>query len=96
MKTNGKRILAIILLLILLTPFIYTVIEMNHNCIDDDCLICESIFECETLIRHISDNLLYYGITILLIGISLISYHIIYTYITISDTPILRKVRMND
>lgn len=93
---KGKQILAIILLLMILMPFIYSVAEASHECMDGDCLICENLTECETLIRHISTILMSYGNMIIFIGIVFISAFIGYKYIHITITPILWKIRIND
>ena len=53
-KITGMLIAAI-LVLAMLCPFIFITVEANHDCVGKNCSICQQITACENLIQNLGN-----------------------------------------
>ena len=90
-----RRVIATVLLIMILIPFIYLLIEMNHNCIEDECNICTSITECETFLKKII-KVMIYSVSIMAIECLFLRNKKGYTFMFRHNTLVSDKVRLDN
>ena len=94
-----KRIIsgsiAFMVLVLLFLSSLFIAVEANHHCNDDDCQICECIHQCLNILHGVDDLLP--SQTTVLIPVLAILFIVSLSVCDIkTDTPISRKVRLND
>ena len=88
-------IIAAMMLFTVLFSYFYIASEVNHDCIGENCPICESIQICENTVKKIGSGL----ITIAVLLFSFVHVYFpkfIYNSDISFDTPISLKIRMNN
>ena len=96
-KLNRKLagIMAIMMLFVMLFSAIFIASHLDHDCTGDDCPICECICQCENLLHGSWDGSAFSAAGILPVVLITVSIFISYC-VTIFDTPVSEKVRMNN
>ncbi|MBR5712262.1 MAG: hypothetical protein IKX54_01570 [Lachnospiraceae bacterium] len=88
-------ILGILMLVVLLFSALYIAHEMDHDCEGEDCPVCSIIRQCESVIRRgcgAAPVQVWVAIP-MLIGLAAAA---LFVCVTASETPVARKVRMNN
>ncbi len=87
---NKKRIVALIMAVIFFSLMLlfsfYIAKEINHDCVGDNCPICQEISICENILRNISNDIAINGFVFIY---TYISYKIILLY-----NPIFSKITL--
>ncbi len=97
--TSYKKIILMAIVTLFLTVVIlsvyYTALEIHHECLSDECPICEQIQQCENTIRQIESGVITFVSLIipLLIFIHLFSQN---TFVILQNSLITKKVRLNN
>lgn len=93
---SRKRFLAVILAMVIILPFIYMAVEMDHDHDGNECHVCIAIAECETLIRHMGQGFLMAVMLLFMAYMAIMAVHDKYTHIYVGETLVSQKVRMDD
>ena len=94
-KRIAAGILAFLMLFAMLFPVFYIAAEANHHCSGEDCPVCACISQCEAVLHQMGDG-----------QVAQIAVFAVFTYLIVSaatfvaayesETPVSRKVRMNN
>ncbi len=94
-RRASAGVLGILLLTFLVFSAFYIAVEADHNCSGDDCLICSHIQLCSSLLRQFSEgSAVWYPMLNCII--SFLFFLLLSEHVSVSDSPVARKVRMND
>lgn len=97
-STTGRIVagmMGILLLAVMLCSVFYIAAEAGHNCEDGECPICAEIRQCENTVRR-GGNLLF-AQTAVIIPLILAAASVSLVYVILSsETPVSRKIRMNN
>ena len=98
-KTNRIRILAFIMaslmLFVIMLSSAYLAEHSDHECADEDCPICECIRLCESIIHSAGSDMVFTAAEFFLLVVLFLYFPIAISSFA-SDTPVTRKVRLND
>lgn len=90
-------IMALVMLVIMLFSTSFVVFHANHyhDCHHDDCPVCACVHQCENVIRGFGSSLLEISVAILPTLIFLFTISLCECSL-VRETPVSRKVRLND
>ena len=83
------------MLLVILLAGVFIVMEADHDCEGEDCPVCECLEQCQTAL-HQTGNTPVICITAYFSVLLLITGQILPVKVTLKDTPVSTKVRLND
>ena len=88
-------IMGIMMLFIMLFSVAYPVAEYHHECRGENCHICECIELCDTILGRMADvpDAILAAVCIFIIYTLSVSF---FQRVQCSDTPVTRKIRLND
>ena len=87
-------VMGLLMLLIVLLSVAFLVAEAEHDCVGEDCPVCEQIRQCENILRQFGCAALALLVSALIAGAAfLVSFHF---QAAVPATPVSRKVRMNN
>lgn len=88
-------VLAAFMLAAILFSSLFIALEMHHDCSGEDCPICICIEHCVRTLHELGDLNVLCAVSVL--PVLLIVFAKIATgFVYVNDTPVSRKVRMND
>jgi hypothetical protein len=95
LKKIASGVMAIMMLLSVLFLASFIAFEAGHDCSGEECHVCESIKQCETVLMHIGGGkavlpAFYIPLMAVIFSVSLI------TCSYLQETLVSRKVRLND
>lgn len=88
-------IIAMLMILGVLFFSFYISSELEHDCLGNDCPICASIQQCENVLHKIGGGIAY-AISIILPALLICVSINILSNDLLQETPVSRKIRMND
>ncbi len=94
-KKIAAGVMATMMLVIVLLSAAFIAAESDHDCCGDDCPICACLELCENNICHISGGAVQAAIIVPIVFICYISFFFV-SYIYRRETPVSRKVRLNN
>lgn len=98
-KINKRRtaacIMGILFLLAVLASSFYLAAEANHDCRGGDCPICACMQQCENLLHRIGAGEGHAAAVILPAVLSAFCIEL-FSVCVVQETPVSRKVRLND
>ena len=98
-KTNRIKILAFIMaslmLFVIMLSSAYLAGHSDHECADEECPVCECIRLCESIIHSAGSDIVFTTAAFLLLIVLFLNIPIAINSFA-SDTPVTRKVRLND
>ena len=98
-NSKNKRIFAVIatisLLMVVMLSSFFIIEHIDHKCNEEDCIICSFLHQCENTLHGLdSETVTGYVIIslVLVLSVSFIQQDVSILW----DTPVSRKVRLND
>lgn len=88
-------IIATVMLMAVVFSAFFIAAHADHDCAGEDCPICAVIHQCESMLRGIGDGAGAEAVAIVPVFALLVCLSLI-TYIFTGDTPVSRKVRLNN
>ncbi len=88
-------IMAVMMLVVVLFSVTFIVVEIHHDCCGEDCPVCACISQCESILQQFG-----YGMTlqaaVISLAVILVLCNFLSFFIRAQDSPVSRKVRMNN
>jgi hypothetical protein len=88
-------IMAVMMLVVVLFSVTFIVVEIHHDCCGEDCPVCACISQCESILQQFG-----YGMTlqaaVISLAVILVLCNFLSLFIRAQDSPVSRKVRMNN
>jgi hypothetical protein len=88
-------IMAVMMLVVVLFSVTFIVVEIHHDCCGEDCPVCACISQCESILQQFG-----YGMTLqaamTAIAVIFALCCVFSLFIHKQDSPVSRKVRMNN
>ncbi len=88
-------ILGMLMLFVMLFSAFYIVAEADHDCAGNDCPICVCIQQCENTLHQLSNGTALQAAVIIPVLFLLVS-AVFSAYAFLQETPVSRKVRLNN
>ncbi len=88
-------IMGLMMLVIVLFSSFYVAAEADHDCCGEDCPICAGIRQCENTLRRIGDGVAIQSAAVAPVILILFAAAFVNAVVS-QDTPVSRKVRLNN
>ncbi len=94
-KRVAAGIMGLLMLFIMLFSSFYIAAEADHDCKGEDCPICACIWQCENALHQISTGITSCAAVIIFFVILPVSIFL-FAFLFPQETPVSRKVRLNN
>ncbi len=94
-RGSVAAVLAAMLLFGVLFSQVFIAEEFHHDCVGDECPICQTIAQCEAFLNRISTGVALFAVSIIAAAAVILS-ALLYAGPATSVTPVSSKVRLNN
>ncbi|MCR5356677.1 MAG: hypothetical protein K6E63_04655 [Lachnospiraceae bacterium] len=94
-KKIASGIISIMVLVVVLFSSVYIAKESDHVCHDEDCPVCACLHQCEDMLHQLSSG--FTGLIMVAVAFAVFAVPVLIpAFDLLYETPVSRKVRLND